>query len=118
MRSDKQTAYYLSLTAASGVLLLGAAVLLGWYIHNADLIQVNRAFVPMQYNTALGFALAGLGLLAMLMSRARIAVIFGALVLLVGALTLVEYIFGIDIHIDQLFMQHSGIAEPEHRKRW
>jgi hypothetical protein len=42
--------------------LLGLSVLTGWYTHNLDLIQVNPAFVPMQYNTALGFVMAGLGL--------------------------------------------------------
>ena len=38
-------------------------VLAGWYTHNAALIQVNPAFVPMQYNTALCFSLTGLTLL-------------------------------------------------------
>ena len=46
-------------------LLLGAVVLLGWYLHEPALIQVNPAFVPMQYNTALGFAVGGLALLGL-----------------------------------------------------
>ena len=49
---------------ATASLMLGLLVLVGWYTRNAALIQVNPAFVPMQYNTALGFALSGLGLLA------------------------------------------------------
>jgi hypothetical protein len=51
-------------------LALGAVVLLGWYLHEPALIQVNPAFVPMQYNTALGFALAGLALLLLVRLRA------------------------------------------------
>ena len=42
-------------------LALGAIVLVGWYLHEPALIQVNPAFVPMQYNTALGFALDAAG---------------------------------------------------------
>lgn len=45
------------------VALLGVVVLAGWYLHIPTLIQVLPHFVPMQYNTALGFLLAGLGLI-------------------------------------------------------
>ncbi len=87
-------------------LILGSVVLLGWYLHEPALIQVNPAFVPMQYNTALGFALAGLALLGLAGPWPRISWITGAIVLLTGALTLIEYSFGVDLHIDQLFMEH------------
>ena len=90
-------------------------VLLGWYTHNTSLIQVNPAFVPMQYNTALGFVLGGAGLLALAGAWLRAAQVFGGTVLLIGLLTLVEYIFGTDLHIDQLFMQHYievGTSNP------
>ncbi len=52
------------LTSAVISSLLGAVVLMGWYTHNEALIQINPAFVPMQYNTALGFLLTGLGIFA------------------------------------------------------
>lgn len=87
-------------------LMLGLVVLLGWYTHNAALIQVNPAFVPMQYNTALGFALAGAGMLALLLGASRWQQLLGLLVFLIGALTLLEYIFGVDLGIDQIFMEH------------
>jgi hypothetical protein len=87
-------------------LALGAIVLLGWYLHEPALIQVNPAFVPMQYNTALGFALGGLALMGLAWHWPRIAVITGVIVLLTGVLTLIEYSFGADLHIDQLFMEH------------
>jgi PAS domain S-box-containing protein len=87
-------------------LVLGAIVLLGWYLHEPALIQVNPAFVPMQYNTALGFALGGLALLGLAWSRPRIGKITASIVLLIGVLTLIEYSFGVDLHIDQLFMEH------------
>ena len=98
-------------------LCLGAVVLLGWYLHEPALIQVNPAFVPMQYNTALGFFLGGLALLAALWSWHRSALCCGFLVLLVGLLTLAEYIFDIDLHIDQLFMEHYINVETSHPGR-
>jgi PAS domain S-box-containing protein len=60
----------------------------------------------MQYNTALGFALAGLALLGLAAPWPRISWITGSLVLLTGALTLIEYSLGVDLHIDQLLMEH------------
>jgi signal transduction histidine kinase/DNA-binding response OmpR family regulator len=98
----------LSLARLTGFmsLVLGAVVLLGWYLHEPALIQVNPAFVPMQYNTALGFARGGLALLGLAWSRSRLARLTSVLVLLTGVLTLIEYGFGIDLHIDQLFMEH------------
>jgi len=98
----------LSLTRLSGFLslALGAMVLLGWYLHEPALIQVNAAFVPMQYNTALGFALSGLALLGVAWSRSGLARTASVVVLLTGVLTLIEYGFGVDLHIDQLFMEH------------
>jgi PAS domain S-box-containing protein len=108
MSSGHLQRYLILLTNLGGLvsLLLGGVVLLGWYTHNASLIQVNPAFVAMQYNTALGFMLSGAGLLALVWTGLRAAKVFGGAVLLIGILTLVEYIFGLDLHIDQLFMQH------------
>ena len=98
----------LSLARVAGILslALGAIVLLGWYLHEPALIQVNPAFVPMQYNTALGFVLGGLALMGLAWPWSRVAWVTGIIVLLTGGLTLIEYGFGIDLHIDQLFMEH------------
>jgi PAS domain S-box-containing protein len=90
--------------------LLGAIVLTGWYTHNTTLIQVSPTFVPMQYNTALGFLLAGIGLLSVVTTlnekRALTGKVAGTAAALVGLLTLIEYITGIDLYIDQAFMDH------------
>ncbi len=109
-----QVAVYLLAIAS---LLLGVVVLVGWYTHNAALIQVNPAFVPMQYNTALGFALSGLGLLALLFGATRWQQLASLLVLLVGALTLAEYLFGVGLGIDQLFMEHYIGVKTSHPGR-
>lgn len=96
-----------SLTTGVATLVLGLIVLLGWYTDNRTLIQVVPTFVPTQYNTALGFVFSGAALLCLLLGRLRLARIAGCLVLLVGGLTLVEYITGVNLGIDELFMKHE-----------
>jgi PAS domain S-box-containing protein len=87
-------------------LLLGVLVLLGWYTHNTSLIQINPAFVPMQYNTALGFFLSGVALLFLNTRHKKVSAGVGSAVFLIGLVTLLEYVFGIDLFLDQLFMEH------------
>ena len=58
----KRILWVSSLTAGLATLLLGLLVIFGWHTGNRTLIQVFPSFVPMQYNTALGFVLCGAGL--------------------------------------------------------
>jgi PAS domain S-box-containing protein len=96
--------FTLSLSAL--VALLGAVVIVGWYLHIPLLLQIHPSFVAMQYNTALGFLLAGLATLALQHSMAGLSRLLAAGVLLIGGLTLLQIVTGIDLHIDQLFMRH------------
>ncbi len=98
--------YLLAISAGVLSSTLGASVLVAWYTHNASLIQVSTAFVPMQFNTALGFLLSGLGLLGVSTGHRAAGMVCGIFVLFAGLLTLAEYLFGIDPGIDQLLMQH------------
>ncbi len=88
-------------TAAMGIL-----VLVGWYTHNVTLIQVFPAFVPMQYNTALGFVLCGSGLVALTHDRFLLAGALGSAAGVIGLLTLIEYLFGVQLGLDELFLEH------------
>ena len=67
-----------SVVLAAGTLLLGLVVLFGWHTGNRTLVQVLPQFVPMQYNTALGFVFAGAALLALVLQRPRVAIAAGA----------------------------------------
>ena len=106
-----------SLALSAATLLLGLVVIVGWYTGNRTLIQVLPQFVPMQYNTALGFVLSGLALLLLVLERGRVATVVGALAAGVGALTLVEYTAGVDLGIDELFMRHDITTETSHPGR-
>jgi signal transduction histidine kinase/CheY-like chemotaxis protein len=106
-----------SLVLGGATLLLGLVVIVGWYTGNRTLIQVLPQFVPMQYNTALGFVLTGAALLLLIIERGRAAVVVGVLAALIGGLTLVEYVAQIDLHIDELFMKHDITTETSHPGR-
>ena len=86
--------------------MMGLIVLIGWYTNTIEFIQVLPTFVPMQYNTALGFLLAGVGLLASFKDKETLGKIIFSIVGTIGFLTLLEYLVGIDLGIDELFMKH------------
>ena len=67
--------------------VLGLLVLVGWYAHNTTLIQVLPDLVPMQYNTALGFLVCGVGLLGVACGWPPLAVGCGVIAALIGLLT-------------------------------
>jgi PAS domain S-box-containing protein len=108
---------YITILAGTSSLLLGVSVLIGWYSGNTALIQINPAFVPMQYNTALGFLFCGAGLLALNFEIRRLAVVAACLLVMIGGLTLLQYIFAIDLGIDQLLMEHYITTETSHPGR-
>ncbi|NQZ09413.1 MAG: CHASE domain-containing protein, partial [Algicola sp.] len=88
------------------VSLLGVVVLVGWTTHNTTLIQVSPHLVPMQYNTALGFVLCGLGTYALLIEQKNLTSTVALILITLGIATLSQYIFGVDFAIDELFMRH------------
>ena len=71
----------------------------------------------MQYNTALGFALGGIGMLCMHYHIRRASLIIGGLVASIGSLTLLQYIFNIELGIDQLFIEYYIKAETPYPGR-
>lgn len=85
--------------------VLGLVVMVGWHTRNLTLLQIHPTFVPMGYNAALGFVVCGLGLLVMTLTPARFVFIFGLYPFLLGALTLCEYVFKINLGIDELLME-------------
>ena len=101
--------------AVSGA--IGLTAIVGWHTHNRAAIQVNPAFAPMQYNTALGFVLCGIALAAVVWHRNRIAIIAAAAVVCFAGLTLFEYAFGLNLGIDQLFMRAYVTVKTSHPGR-
>ncbi len=97
--------------------LLGLVVISGWYSHQPVLIQILPQFVAMQFNTALGFVCSGLALIYIFQKNPYLAALSSILALLIGALTGFQYLSGIDLYIDQLFMDHYITTKTSHPGR-
>ncbi|HAT71434.1 MAG TPA: hypothetical protein DCS63_01285 [Elusimicrobia bacterium] len=99
------------MTAGAAASVIGLLVLAGWHIHNISLIRAWPGMAPMPYNSALGFFLCGGGLVTLAFGEKRPALAGGVYGAAVGVLTLIEYAFGVDFGIDQIFMP-AYIREP------
>jgi len=97
--------------------VLGLLVLFGWYTQNIALIQVHPNFAPMQYNTALGFLLGGLGLVSLTLKRSPLSFILGFACLFLGGVTLIQYIFGVDLGLDEFFIKAYVNVKTTHPGR-
>jgi PAS domain S-box-containing protein len=101
--------------SAIAVVGLGCLVLFGWALHIELLKSLYPGLVVMKANTALGLAFSGTSLWMLLpgASRTRSLVVarcLASLVALIGAATLIEYLFGLDLRIDQLlFHEPAGV---------
>ncbi len=101
--------------AAAGTFLMGCLVLLGWVSDVAVLKSVLPGIVTMKANTALAFVLAGLALWLSQVEppswrSLRMAQMCAFTVALIGLLTLVEYLFGWNVGIDQVLFQDAPHA--------
>jgi PAS domain S-box-containing protein len=92
-------------TAAVGLL-----VAVGWMLNIDSLKRVLPGLVAMKFNTALGLVLAGAGL--WWRKRTRLRVALGVFVALLGALTLGEYLAGLESGVDQFFFRDI-VGQPE-----
>lgn len=85
--------------------VIGAAVIVGWFLDLRTVVQVLPALVPMQFNTALGILLSAVAIFGLSTGRRRLALATAALTVLIAALTLAEYA-GIAVPgLDRLFVE-------------
>lgn len=83
--------------------LIGTLVIFGWVFHSYFLIQLHGHFSPMHFNTALCFILGGLSLCFLNSNHKIISSYLSALLLLIAGITLCEYLFQVNLGIDELF---------------
>lgn len=102
-----------------GILLIvtGVSAIVGWHTKSQLLIQISPAFPPVVYNTALCTVLAGTALLSLLHGYRLLLWFCATVITILGFLTLCEYLFSIDLGIDELFMQHDGYVKPPYPGR-
>jgi PAS domain S-box-containing protein len=100
----------LAASAAAFIVALGLTVLAGWFSHTLGLVQLLPHLRPMTRNTAACFLLCGLALLMVARgSRRWPVVVCAGLVSAVSVLTLVEYVFPVNVGIDE-FLGSSYIT--------
>lgn len=95
--------------ASLGVIVLSGSVILGWYFDPRWQTRTFANFTSMKLNTALGFMLGSLTMLALhhLRSphrRQYVAQLGGLVILLIGSVTLAEILFRRDLGIDELLV--------------
>jgi PAS domain S-box-containing protein len=89
----------------TSVLLLGLLAMAGWVFKIPALVQVGADSSVMQFNSGLGFAWCGAGLLALASNHRAIAQLCGGLAGALGLLTLAEYATGSSLGIDTVAIQ-------------
>ena len=106
----------LSLIQGWVTLLVGTVVLIAWLLDISALKELRPGLPTMKANTALGFILAGATLV--LVGRPhqspltrRAAQVGAGLVTLLGGLSLAQYVFQVDLGIDQLLARDFNTVE-------
>lgn len=99
------------------IIVMAVVVMFGWVINEPMLVQIFPDLAPMQFNTALCFLLIGMGVAVLTMRLFIVARVLGAVTILLAALTVLQYVIGINFGIDQLFMTHHITVETSHPGR-
>jgi diguanylate cyclase (GGDEF)-like protein/PAS domain S-box-containing protein len=108
---------------ASAIAVMGVAflVLVGWTFHIEWLKTVLPGFVTMKANTAIALGLSAISLWLSLPGESRtrkrqLAYFMATVVVLIGAVSLCEYVFDADLRIDQLIFRDTlgsfGTSSP------
>lgn len=94
---------------ATFLLVSGTVILVRWLLQTGG---QEAQYPTTQFNSALGFAVTGAGLLLLGFHRRRWVAVAGTIVLLMGAVTLLQYATGLDLLIDRLLLP-MGLADAD-----
>lgn len=115
----------LIVSSGSGIVAIavGLAVLIGWVADIPALKSVVTGFATMKVNTASLFVLSGLSLVLVSPSGFRygrqraVGLVAAAIVTIVSSTTLAQYLFTVDLGIDQLLVRPSTDTMAAHPGR-
>lgn len=117
MRLSRQNIFALITLTSVALLALGTTVIAGWLLDMPELVQLHPDFVPMQFNTALGFILIACGNLCAIKGVRSVQVVIAVSLIGLGTSTLFEYIAGVNLGIDELFIEHYITTQSSHPGR-
>lgn len=92
---------------ATACVAIGLCVIVGWHIGSSALVRGFASFEPMRYNAALGFVISGAGLFLIWLERRFYGSFCAVAVAAIGASAAIEYIYGVDLGIDELFVKDA-----------
>src|SRR5262245_56838948 len=82
----------------------GAISFIGWAADLPTLTSWDRSGISIQPNSAIAVMSAGTALVFRSAGRPRVAALLGLVVALIGGGVLFEYVSGVDLGIDRLFL--------------
>jgi diguanylate cyclase (GGDEF)-like protein/PAS domain S-box-containing protein len=117
-RHSKRLRFFCEGSAIASV-ALGSMVLCGWTFRFTPLNSVLQGLVTVKANTALALVLSGISLWLLIPRessprRRSIAFVFAFLVGMIGLGTFCEYLFGLNLGIDQLLFHEPAGALATH----
>ena len=120
-RSRRTTATRTARGAGSCAVALGLLVLAGWVLAVSFLKGPFPGLVQMKANTAIGLLALGIALLLTTSrpspTRRRAARLLASLAIVIGALTLGEYLLGRNLGLDQLMFRDVSVVHTVHPGR-
>src|SRR6476469_5005592 len=111
-RSDIRSARSVAITASVLVLLAGLLSLLGWLVPIYRLTDWDGNGISIKFNTALAIILAATGVLINLLAPDRRWLVWPPAIgaAMIGSVTLAQHLFGLDLKIDNFFVQETRTA--------
>ena len=104
----KVTKQHISSAAAIIIIIVSCLVLSGWVFDIGFLKSVSPDYISMKFNTALCFLLAAIALLVVEKPKNRLPVyLISFLLFMTGGLTVIEYIFNLNLGIDEFFLKEG-----------
>ncbi|QXV64027.1 hypothetical protein INP83_13075 [Mucilaginibacter sp. 21P] len=100
MNTTLKTSYNLSLLS----ILIGLSAIIGWYFHLSTLYTFLSHGASMKFNTAFTILLLGVSIALGVRNKPAIAGIIGTFIIVFCLMTLAEYLYETDLHIDQLLV--------------
>lgn len=85
--------------------LIGFVVIIAWYLNQALVIQLHVTLAPMHFNEALCLVLLGVSLFTI---NHKFKALLPSIVLFISLVTILEYIFTVNLGLDQLFLSQNG----------
>ncbi len=87
--------------------VFGLLVMFGWHTSNVTLIRFIPHFNLVTYNAALAFVLSGFGLYAVCQQQRKLATYSGVLIIVLAIATMMQYLFGLQLGIDEMLVKDS-----------